>query len=130
MLKNSEEEDREGPIEEAEETKEDESEETKEDEKEGEEERVEPDIEVIRVGIPLLRKTKEAVLEGIAELYLQLRTEGFPIHAVHSDRGREFVNGRVKSWMRSRCLVHTTNSGEDPKPMEGWRRLLERPNQE
>ena len=110
-----EEEDREGLIEEAEETKEDESEETKEDEKEGEEERVEPDIEVIRVGIPLLRKTKEAVLEGIAELYLQLRTEGFPIHAVHSDRGREFVNGRVKSWMRSRCLVHTTNSGEDPK---------------
>ena len=81
----------------------------------GEEEKILPDIEVIQVGIPVRGKTKDAVLEGIAELYLQLRTEGYPIHTVHTDRGREFVNGRVKNWMKSRNLHHSTNSGEDPK---------------
>ena len=80
-----------------------------------EEERMEPEIEVIRVGVPIRRKTKEATLEGMAELYMQLRGEGFPILAVHTDRGREFINGRVKAWLRSRNLAHSTNSGEDPK---------------
>ena len=46
---------------------------------------------------------------------MQLRGEGFPIVAVHTDRGREFINGRVKAWLRSRNLAHSTNSGEDPK---------------
>ena len=80
-----------------------------------EEERIEPEIEVIRVGVPIRGKTKEATLEGIADLYMQLRGEGFPIVAVHTDRGREFINGRVKAWLRSRNLAHSTNSGEDPK---------------
>ena len=80
-----------------------------------EEERIPPEIEIIQVGIPLKGKTKDAVLEGIAELYLQLRIEGFPIHTIHTDRGREFVNGRVKNWMKSRGLHHSTNAGEDPK---------------
>ena len=59
-----------------------------------EEERIEPKIEVIRVGVPIRGKTKEATLEGMAEIYMQLRSEGFPIIAVHTDRGREFINGR------------------------------------
>ena len=80
-----------------------------------EEERIEPEIEVIRVGVPIRGKTKEATLEGMADLYMQLRGEGFPIVAVHTDRGREFINGRVKAWLRSRNLAHSTNSGEDPK---------------
>lgn len=34
----------------------------RDEEKEDQEERIEPEIEVIKVGIPLLRKTKEAAL--------------------------------------------------------------------
>lgn len=79
------------------------------------EEREDPKVEVIRVGIPIEAKTREAVLEGLAELYLQLRTDGFPIHTLHTDQGREFCNKRVKSWLRSRGIAHSTNSGEDPK---------------
>ena len=83
--------------------------------KERQEERVDPEVEIIKVGIPVKGKTKEAVLEGMAELYMALRTEGYPIHTIHTDRGKEFMNGRVKAWMKSRNLTHSTNSGEDPK---------------
>ena len=107
---------------EQEEAEEKNSEDEIQDEKEGidedkkkEEERIDPDVEIIKVGIPITGKTKEAVLEGMAELYMELRTEGYPIHTIHTDRGREFVNGRVKAWMKSRNLTHSTNSGEDPK---------------
>ena len=72
-----------------------------------------PKIEVIRIGIPLSGKSKEVVLEGVAELYLQLRSDGFPVHTIHTDRGREFSNSRMKSWLRSRGIQHTMNGGQD-----------------
>ena len=83
-------------------------------EQEKEEERIEPDIQVLTIGIPIAAKTKEAVLDGMIDLYIQLRTEGYPITTIHTDRGREFVNGKVRSWMKSRGILHSTNSGEDP----------------
>ena len=73
-----------------------------------------PKIEVMRIGIPIKGKTQEAVLSGFIELYLQLKVDGFPVHTVHTDRGREFVNRRFKSWLRCRGIVHSTNGGEDP----------------
>ena len=79
------------------------------------EDRRDPKIEVIRVGIPLTGKSKEVVLEGVAELYLQLRSGGFPVHTVHTDRGREFSNHRMKSWLRCRGIQHTMNGGQDPQ---------------
>lgn len=89
--------------------------EEKKDEEEKIEGRVDPDIRVLKIGIPLAAKTKEAVLDGMIDLYIQLRTEGYPISTIHTDKGREFVNGKVRSWMRSRGILHSTNSGEDPK---------------
>ena len=99
-----------------EEKPEDAEEEKKKDEKDEEaEERQDPIIEVIRVGIPIPGKTKEVVLEAMAEIYLQLRMDGFFIHTVHTDQGREFVNKDVKAWMKARCIIHSTTAGEDPK---------------
>lgn len=80
-----------------------------------EEEQVDPEIEVLRVGVPIPGKTKEAVMAGVVELYLQLRSDGFPIHTIHTDQGREFVNRDLRSWMASRGIRHSTNSGEDPR---------------
>ena len=74
-----------------------------------------PKIEVLKVGVPIKGKTKDAVLEGTIDLILQLRAEGFPIHTVHTDRGREFVNKKFKSWLRCRGITHSTNGGEDPR---------------
>lgn len=80
-----------------------------------EEEQVDPEIEVLRVGVPIPGKTKEAVMAGVVELYLQLRSDGFPIHTIPTDQGREFVNRDLRSWMASRGIRHSTNSGEDPR---------------
>ena len=80
-----------------------------EDRQEGEEAKVEPRVEVLRVGLPISGKNQEAVMEGIIELYLH------PIHTIHSDRGREFTNQKLRSWMRSRSIMQSTNGGEDPK---------------
>ena len=74
-----------------------------------------PKIEVLRVGIPLKGKGKEDVLSGAMDLYLQLKADGFPVQGIHTDRGREFMNSRFKQWTRSRCIMHTTNGGEDPQ---------------
>ena len=92
----------------------------REDEEEGQAPRQEeappaPKIEVLRVGIPLKGKGKEDVLSGAMDLYLQLRADGFPVQGIHTDRGREFMNSRFKQWTRSRCIMHTTNGGEDPQ---------------
>ena len=78
------------------------------------EERREPVIEVIRIGVPMRGKSQEVVLEGVAELYLQLRADGFPVHTLHTDRGKEFINKKMKTWLRSRGVLHSTNAGEDP----------------
>ena len=79
------------------------------------EEREDPKIETIRVGVPISGKTKEEVLSAIADIYLKLRIDGHYVHTIHTDQGREFVNRDLKAWMRARGIVHSTNSGEDPK---------------
>ena len=86
-----------------------------EDEKKKVEERQDPEIETLKLGVPLTGKTKEEVLSGIIDLYLKLRMDGYMVHTIHTDQGREFVNRDSKSWMRSRGIIHSTNSGEDPK---------------
>ena len=102
-------------VEEPEEDRPDGPEEGEAGEERGVEERREPKIEVIRIGIPLRGKSKEVVLEGVAELYLQLRSDGFPVHTVHTDRGREFSNHRMRSWLKSRGIQHSMNGGQDPQ---------------
>ena len=74
-----------------------------------------PKIEVLRVGIPLKGKGKEETLKGTIDLYLQLRSDGFPAQGIHTDGGREFVNALFKQWTLSRNILHTTNRGEDPQ---------------
>ena len=79
------------------------------------EERMTPRIETIRLGVPITGKTKEEVLSAVADIYLKLRVDGHYVHTIHTDQGREFVNRDLKAWMRARGIVHSTNSGEDPK---------------
>ena len=51
------------------------------------EQREDPEIETLKLGVPM-----EEVLGGIIDLYLQLRMDGYMVHTIHSDQGREFVN--------------------------------------
>ena len=79
------------------------------------EKRIDPQIEVLYVGTPTTGKSTESVMSGVIELYLQLRVDGFPVHTIHTDRGREFTNQRLRTWMRSRTIVQSTTGGEDPQ---------------
>ena len=88
------------------------------------EERIDPQIEVIRVGIPLKGKSKDVVLEGLAELYPQLTADGFPVHTMHTDRDKEIINRKMQSWLASRGILHTTNRGQ-----EGLRPMAEQRGQ-
>ena len=55
------------------------------------------------------------LLEGVAELYLQLKADVFPVQTMHADRGRDFINKKMKTWLRRRGGLHSTNAGEDPR---------------
>ena len=79
------------------------------------EQREDPEIETLKLGVPITGKTKEEVLGGIIDLYLQLRMDGYMVHTIHSDQGREFVNKDTKAWMRSRGILQSTTSGQAPK---------------
>ena len=55
--------------------------------------------------------TKADVLRGIQELYIHLRSRGFPLPHIHSDRARELTSDVVKVWAASRDIDPSTNQG-------------------
>ena len=79
---------------------------------------------------PLRSRTKADVLRGIQELYIHLRSRGFPLLRIHSDRAREFTSDVVKVWAASRDIDLSTNQGDDPQSNStaerGVRRLKSR----
>ena len=85
-----------------------------EDEEEGPKEEM-PQVEVFRLALPMQSKTKEEVLKTISEMYLTLRTDGFVVRQVHTDRGGEFMSAKLQSWCRSRDILRTHTTGSDSK---------------
>ncbi len=47
------------------------------------EQREDPDIETLKLGVPITGKTKEEVLGSIIDLYLQLRMDGYIVHTIY-----------------------------------------------
>ena len=80
---------------------------------EKEEVRVDPEIEVFRLAIPLATKGAKEVLAAISQMYLQLRICGFPVRRLHTDCGGEFRGPALKSWCATRDILRTTTSGDD-----------------
>ena len=71
-------------------------------------------VQVFRMAIPMPSKKAPVVLQTAIEMILRLRANGYPIHRVHTDRGREFL-GPFKRWMRSRAILVTQTPGADPQ---------------
>ena len=82
--------------------------------KEIEEELKDFQLQVFRMTIPMPSKKAPMVLQTAIEMILRLRANGYPIHRVHTDRGREFL-GPFKRWMRSRSILVTQTPGADPQ---------------
>ena len=71
-------------------------------------------VQVFRMAIPMPSKKAPVVLQTAIEMVLRLRANGYPIHRVHTDRGREFL-GPFKRWMSSRSILVTQTPGADPQ---------------
>jgi len=71
-------------------------------------------VQVFRMAIPMPSKSAPVVLQTTIEMILRLRANGYPIHRVHCDRGREFL-GHFKRWMTSRSILVTQTPGADPQ---------------
>ena len=46
-------------------------------------------------------RTKAEALKVIQEMYIQLRSSGFPLNRLHMDRAREFQSGALETWIAS-----------------------------
>lgn len=72
-------------------------------------------MHVYRMAIPMETKSTENILRGIVDMYLMLRSDGFQVTQLHSDRGGEFLNNvKLEKWCRERSILQTYTSGADP----------------
>ena len=99
---------------EAEGESEEKKEEIKEDEKGGEERRT-PKVTVTRLCTPLPSKNRHDVLKAIVGMYLRLRSDGFSVNQIHTDRGGEFCSESLEKWCLSRTILHTYSAGDQPQ---------------
>ena len=74
-----------------------------------------PQGEVHRLAVPMESKFQDVILKTISEIYLLLRTDGFVVKQLHSDRGGEFLGQSLHKWCRARDIVRTFTPGADPK---------------
>ncbi|CAE7255949.1 unnamed protein product [Symbiodinium sp. KB8] len=62
--------------------------------------------------VPLPNKREETVLDGIAFMITQIQALGYCVTRFQSDRGREFCNKRLRSFLRHRGIFKTTSEGD------------------
>ena len=85
-----------------------------EDEKGGEERKI-PKVTVTRLCTPLPSKNWHDVLKAIVGMYLRLRSDGFTVNQIHTDRGGEFCSEALERWCLSRTILHSYTPGDQPQ---------------
>jgi len=73
------------------------------------------EVEVHRMVMPLGSKSADDVLRATIQLYLRLKSEGFEVQQIHTDRGAEFYNPKFRRWCEQRCILKTWTPGDDPQ---------------
>ncbi|CAE7291385.1 GIP, partial [Symbiodinium microadriaticum] len=63
---------------------------------------------------PMKSRKKKDALRAVQELYVQLRSNGFPVCKLHSDRARELQTDALESWAAARDIEVTRTQGSDP----------------
>ena len=66
------------------------------------------------MAIPVFHKSKRSVLRATQQMMVALKQRGFPVHRLHTDRGREFVNSDMRSYLLARDICHTTTPADLP----------------
>ena len=63
---------------------------------------------------PMKSRTKKDALRAVQELYVQLRSSGFPLSKLHMDRARELQTDALDAWAVARDIEVTRTQGSDP----------------
>ena len=71
-------------------------------------------VELVYV-VPLPNKSQAPVQDAIALVMTQIESLGYPIRRLHTDRGREFCNARLRAYCARRGVHKTTGDADDFK---------------
>ena len=74
----------------------------------------ETELRCFRLCLPMITKTSREVTATVMEFVLRLRTDGYHVGRIHSDRGHEF-SGEFVRWARTRGIHLTKTPGDDPR---------------
>ena len=72
------------------------------------------EVRVYRMAVPMSSKNSEEVMATASEMLIRLRTDGFHVHRIHVDQGREFM-GKFRTWVKAKGLALTTTPGDSPQ---------------
>ena len=61
------------------------------------------------------KKKPSPVCQAVSQIYLRIKRLGLPLHRVHTDRGKEFLNTSFRIWCLARDLMWTTTSSDLPQ---------------
>ena len=65
--------------------------------------------------VPVFHKGQKSVLRAVQQMYVWLKKQGFPLFRVHTDRGREFINKEMRSYLLARDVYHTSTPADLPQ---------------
>ena len=72
----------------------------------------------------LPNKRPTTVTAGLSRVYSRLRSDGFPVYGLFTDRGGEMVNSTVRTWCKARSILRKTTAPESPASNGRTERLL------
>ena len=72
-------------------------------------------IKTIFLAEPVSSKQDEPIRQAIMRMVIKLRSAGCPVHRVHSDRGRQLVSSKLRTWLTEQAVAFTDTGGEDPQ---------------
>ena len=84
-------------------------------EKQEEDEEGEVRIRYCRMVLPIETKLAVNIVRAVQLFYLRLRSEGFVVNQIHTDRGGEFDNTKFQKWWEARAILKTWTPGDDPQ---------------
>ena len=75
-----------------------------------------PQVEVFRIAVPMETKSQDVVLKTVSQIYLTLRTDGFVVNQLHTDRGGEFLGQSLHRRVRLTIDLTTRQCSSMSRP--------------
>ena len=73
------------------------------------------EVKNLSQSVPLKSRKPRDVIEAVTWMMTKLRTLGFPVHRVHTDRAREFLSAEFKNFIKKKEVVQSCTSGDEAR---------------